>query len=175
MEPAWPQLPDELLNHLLSFAEPEALGRARRVSRGWREQAEDDAHWAAHCSALGISRNGSARPAARTYCSWRKTWLDSRCVECGGTYQFKVNLDGGSQTSGNWHGAKVALCEPCARKTVLLCGSSTTATMELEMLPNLMAAFAPEGHQVVWTCGRNLSNEIQADTKQMKKDRKRLR
>ena len=48
--PAWSRLPLEILIRFLTFARDEELPTASRVSKAWREAAEDDAQWEFRCA-----------------------------------------------------------------------------------------------------------------------------
>ena len=150
---------DELLYVLRLVADAADLARCRRACTAFKRQADDEALWEVHCDSAGLARNGSSRPTSRTYRSWRQTWLDARCVECGGTYTFKVNLDGGSCMATMWHGAKVALCRDCACAAVH-CYRVNALRDVKECMPRLFAKYEPEGHQVARICGRNLESSV---------------
>ena len=107
-------LADDLVLDVLRAVDAQTLLKARAVSRTWRQQSNDDSLWAALCESEGLTRMGSSRPTARTFRTWQQTWIDSRCVECGHAYMFKVNLDGGSSSACTFGGAKVALCGRCS-------------------------------------------------------------
>lgn len=150
----------DAIHCVLRFASASDLARVRGTCSALKLQAEDEELWEKHCGAAGLSRNGSARPKSRTYCSWRQTWLDGRCVECGDTYMFKINLDGGSSSASLWHGAKVAVCPHCAC-TAVFCYKSATSTMAEVFFPNLSATYMPEGWMIVRICGRNVEAQLQ--------------
>ena len=150
---------DGLLCVLRCVAEPADLARCRAVCAELRRQADSESLWERHCNAAGLSRNGSARPTSRTYCSWRQTWLDARCHECGSTYAFKVNLDGGSSMASIWHGAKVPLCSECACAAVY-CYRQSATSQSFTHMPRIMARYAPEGVHVARICGRNLESSL---------------
>ena len=85
--------------------------------------------------------------------------MDARCAECGSTYVFKVNLDGGSNIASMWHGAKVALCGQCSCAAVY-CYRNSAMNAAAEHLPRLLQRYAPEGHQIARICGRNLESSL---------------
>ena len=149
-------LDDDLLLSILHFSTAPDLARCRAVCRSLRQQADVDPLWERHCLDESLQRNGSARPTSRTYCSWRQTWLDSRCEGCGRTYMVKINLDGGSSSASTWHGAKVPLCKACALRSLFCYRTSASDGVAESMLPRLARRYAPLGQFVVRICGRNM-------------------
>ena len=150
---------DDLLC-VLRFAGAPVLARCRATCTLLKQHAEDEELWEKHCKDAGLSRNGSSRPKSRTYCSWRQSWMDGRCVECGDTYTFKVNLDGGSTSACLWHGAKVALCQECAC-VATFCYQQNASNVAERHMSRLYHTYAPEGWFVARICGRNLEAMLQ--------------
>lgn len=151
---------DDLLC-VLRFASAPELARCRQTCSTLKMEAESEDLWERHCGEAGLGRNGSSRPTSRTYCSWRQSWMDGRCVECGDTYAFKINLDGGSSSVCTWHGAKVALCRHCACVAVF-CYRSNAGNSDFERhLARLHATYSPEGWIIARICGRNLEGLLQ--------------
>jgi len=158
--PALSTLDDDLLLSILHFSTAPDLARCRAVCRSLSQQADVDALWERHCLDESLQRNGSARPTSRTYCSWRQTWLDSRCEGCGRTYMVKINLDGGSSSASTWHGAKVPLCKACALRSLFCYRTSASDGVAESMLPRLARRYAPLGQFVVRICGRNMDGMV---------------
>ena len=144
-------LSDDLILHVLSFADARTLARAGAANQCFRGCSRHEELWATMCAHEGIGRDGSSRPGARTYCSWFDSWLNARCAECSATYKYKVALDGGSSSACTWRGAKVALCGGCAKR------ASQHPTAEAwRRLPRLCASYGAEGAMVAIICGRNM-------------------
>ena len=150
-------LSDDLLLHVLSFANAQTLARAGATSQAFRDRSRHESLWAAQCAQAGIGRDGSSRPGARTYCSWYDSWVNARCAECGATYKYKVALDGGSSSACTWRGAKVALCGGCAK----LASQHPTAEAG-RRLPQLCARYGAEGPMVAIICGRNMHSVFES-------------
>lgn len=158
--PPFATLDDDLLLSILHFTNAADLARCRAVCGSLRKQADMDALWERHCRDESLQRNGSSRPTSRTYCSWRQTWLDSRCEGCGRTYMVKINLDGGSSSACTWHGAKVPLCKTCALKSLYVYRTSASDVVAAYMLPRLVRKYAPLAAFVVRICGRNMDGML---------------
>ena len=98
---------------ILEHVDPASLATIGATSKYWKGAASNDELWKCFCEDTGIERRGSSKPSSRTYMSWRATWVTARCVECGSTYKFNVNLGGGSFGSA-YQGKTVALCDKCS-------------------------------------------------------------
>lgn len=151
-------LSDDLLLHVCELIDsPADAARCRAVCRALLRPCEAEPLWGKFCSDAGLTRNGSSRPTSRTYTSWRQTWIDARCAECGRTYVAKINLDGGSSQATMWHGAKVPLCGLCAC-AAMFCYRLASTTVTAQHMPRMIERFAPEGHMVTHICGRNVES-----------------
>ncbi len=106
MAASFSALDGDLLQLVFCHLAAADLARCRALCHALRLQAESEPLWERACIKAGLTRNGSSRPTSRTYRSWRGTWWDARCAECGDTYVYKVNLDGGSFSATMWHGAQ---------------------------------------------------------------------
>eukprot|EP00966_Prymnesium_polylepis_P317424 7333720-Prymnesium_polylepis.2 len=157
-------LSDDLILHVLrAVVDGQTLLKARSVCHGWRAQGADDTLWEALCQDEGLTRAGSSRPTARTYQSWQRTWIDSRCFECAAAYMFKINLDGGSTVASTFGGQKVALCARCS--CLAFAASQPhhyrgAGDRPSKLLPRLVRRFVPEGDSVAQLVGKKLEASL---------------